>query len=341
MEPATPYYTPYFYSTVLQERSVPYVSTYSYNPRSWIPTFRLSWSPFVAVPWAGATLFCLLLTYLEHTGYNAVTWLSIPPTATMIVAGALSFLMVFRINTSYARWWEARVLWGSVTVQSRALMGHASCCMKSHEDLTQLATELLTFSVALKNFLRGVDTTPDQLGSMLDAETLRQLNKAKRPPLYAAEAMIRTLRNGLSTEGVDGMLLIPTYQVLSDTVHQLVQASTGCERIKTSPMPLGYVAALRSFLVCWLFTLPFALIGPYDWIATVAVGMISFLFLTLEEVAMEIEQPFGKDANDLPLETFCLNIESTVLDSLNRNAQKQSVAFPSGAFNAGQRRSEV
>ena len=59
----------------------------------------------------------------------------------------------------------------------------------------------------------------------------------------------------------------------------LAQAATACERIKTSPMPLGYVSALRFFLVVWLVTLPLTMIGGYGWLATPAVTFIAFLFL--------------------------------------------------------------
>jgi predicted membrane chloride channel (bestrophin family) len=31
-------------------------------------------------------------------------------------------------------------------------------------------------------------------------------------------------------------------------------------------------------------------------------------------MAVEIEQPFGDDADDLPLEKYCLNIEENILD---------------------------
>eukprot|EP00966_Prymnesium_polylepis_P014987 346293-Prymnesium_polylepis.1 len=58
------------------------------------------------------------------------------------------------------------------------------------------------------------------------------------------------------------------------------------------------------------------MIGPYGWAATPAVTCIAFLFLNLESVAMEIEQPFGHDANDLPLEEYCAGIERVLLGLL-------------------------
>ena len=78
----------------------------------------------------------------------------------------------------------------------------------------------------------------------------------------------------------------------------------------------GYVSALRSFLVLWLITLPFVLIGEYGLVAAPAIAFITFLFLVLEQMAIEIEQPFGDDANDLPMEMYILDLERTLCQML-------------------------
>ena len=49
-------------------------------------------------------------------------------------------------------------------------------------------------------------------------------------------------------------------------------------------MPLGYVSALRFFLLLWLSTLPLTMIATYGWFAIPSVGAVSFLFLNLEQV---------------------------------------------------------
>jgi predicted membrane chloride channel (bestrophin family) len=40
-----------------------------------------------------------------------------------------------------------------------------------------------------------------------------------------------------------------------------------------------------------------------------------------EQMAMEIEQPFGDDEDDLPLENYCLDIEKILLDVLNEGPE--------------------
>jgi len=89
-----------------------------------------------------------------------------------------------------------------------------------------------------------------------------------------------------------------------------------CRLIKTTPMTKGYVTTLRSFLVLWLATLPIAIIGKFDWLATPVIAFIAFLFLNVEKMAVEIEQPFGDDANDLPQEQYIMQLEDVLLEML-------------------------
>jgi putative membrane protein len=59
--------------------------------------------------------------------------------------------------------------------------------------------------------------------------------------------------------------------------------------------------------------LPFGIISPH-WYTSVAECMIlNFIFFGIEEIGVEIEDPFGEDDNDLPLERFCETIERNLM----------------------------
>ena len=105
-----------------------------------------------------------------------------------------------------------------------------------------------------------------------------------------------------------------------------------CERIKSTPCTFGYVSALRTFLILWLGTLPLVLIGEYGWVATPALAFISFLFLTVEQMAIEIEQPFGHDANDLPLEKYPLDPRCPIAHRPPPIPRSTSHGSPSGRY---------
>ena len=91
-----------------------------YDPESWLPTLRVSFDTvgaFVIMPLALITVQTALMFYYAAWAYKTPPWwISIPPFAHTVLGGALSFLMVFRTNTAYSRWWEARLMWGQITV---------------------------------------------------------------------------------------------------------------------------------------------------------------------------------------------------------------------------------
>ncbi|MEM5637537.1 bestrophin family ion channel [Bacillus toyonensis] len=55
------------------------------------------------------------------------------------------------------------------------------------------------------------------------------------------------------------------------------------------------------------------------WFTMLATTFISFAFIGIEAIGVEIEDPFGQDPNDLPLEGICIGVETHVLDLCNQN----------------------
>lgn len=44
--------------------------------------------------------------------------------------------------------------------------------------------------------------------------------------------------------------------------------------------------------------------------------LISYVLLGIDEIGVEIENPFGTDSNDLPIESFCAGVETIILESV-------------------------
>ena len=76
----------------------------------------------------------------------------------------------------------------------------------------------------------------------------------------------------------------------------------GRERILKTPIPFAYAVHIKQMLVLYLGTLPFVLVPKMDFAAVLTVAGIAFGLMGIEEAGVEIENPFGCDANDLPLE---------------------------------------
>jgi hypothetical protein len=79
----------------------------------------------------------------------------------------------------------------------------------------------------------------------------------------------------------------------------------------------------------YCFTLPFALIETFGWFTILDVLLVAYTFFGIEEIGVEIEGPFGNDANDLPLQEICETIHHN-LYSLTGMTQSARKAVPRG-----------
>jgi ion channel-forming bestrophin family protein len=93
----------------------------------------------------------------------------------------------------------------------------------------------------------------------------------------------------------------------------------GMERIRNTPVPFAYAAHLQLFIVIYFVGLPFGLYEKFHWLAVPAVGAIALILLGINEIGVEIEDPFGDDPNDLPVDAICANIEKNVTQILMEN----------------------
>jgi putative membrane protein len=104
-----------------------------------------------------------------------------------------------------------------------------------------------------------------------------------------------------------------------DAVLRTMMDSMGvCERIRDTPLPFAYVVHLRRAVMLFLVTLPFALVDPFGWATVVYAALISYVLLGIDEIGVEIENPFGSDHNDLPLEAICRGIEKDLTSVLQQ-----------------------
>ncbi|MCB0771061.1 MAG: hypothetical protein KDC00_11735, partial [Flavobacteriales bacterium] len=82
---------------------------------------------------------------------------------------------------------------------------------------------------------------------------------------------------------------------------QYLEICGACERIKNTPIPYSYSSFIKKFIVIYVFTLPFGVAFSLGYLAIPVVMFIFYVLASLEIIAEEIEDPFGDDANDLPM----------------------------------------
>jgi putative membrane protein len=106
-------------------------------------------------------------------------------------------------------------------------------------------------------------------------------------------------------------------------LHQMVDVIGICERILRTPIPLAYSIHLKQLLMIYSLSLPFQMVDQLEWMTGPIVALISFTLLGIEEIGIQIEDPFGHDPNDLPLDAICntmqRNIEDLIAISFDAN----------------------
>jgi len=266
----------------VERRSGPYnIAMISYDPKNWIgilldfprsPIFR---TLFLDVLGAGA--YAALVVWLETDIIRVAVPLG--PSFLSILGIILGLLLVFRTNTAYDRWWEGRRLWGQLVNVSRGLARQLAGAPL--ERRARYASILTEFPSMLAAHLRRA---PGVGGPHLPGGLLSELHVEVRADVEAG------------TLGPDARL------VLAPLLQQFDDIMGACERIKNTPIPFSYSSYVKQFVMLYAIVMPFGLVKEFGYGTVIACMFTFFATMGLELLAGEIEEPFGTDRNDLPLD---------------------------------------
>jgi len=247
----------------------------------------------------------LLLTYLHHEEIFVVEIsLSLPG----LLGVVIGLLLVFRNNSAYDRWWEARKILGGLVntsrnfaMQLKSLMIHTT--EADRKDAHQL---LVAFVFALKEHLRG-GVKIEELG-LVNPQLAKQVEAAKHKPNRIIQLLLGRIRSLYDRE------LVTDFQMLKliENTDELIDILGKCERIHNTPIPLSHNYLLRFCVLFYSLILPFGLIATLDWWSFIVVMLIFYFMMSIIIIAEEIEDPFGLDANDLPVDNIAQNIKNNL-----------------------------
>ncbi|WP_430445269.1 MAG: bestrophin family protein [Pseudomonas piscis] len=220
---------------------------------------------------------------------------------------SLSIFMSFRNNACYDRWYEARKALGSIVTDVRSLIRETQVIGDTQER-GAILRNLCGFAHALKARLRQ----EDELG--VAGTWLSQLPPAATPNV--SDNVLRLVSRQCSGLAESGRLSEWRYMLIANLLAGMTTAQTTCERIKATPLPFPYTLLLHrtSYMFCIL--LPFAMAEPLGWLTPIFTAIVSYTFFGLDAIGDELEDPFGRDENDLPLDAIVRNIEREILDAL-------------------------
>jgi len=322
----------------------------SYNTKSWRESFKIVFNTFyndsfLLIPWALISSYSVVVAIIGEALEQEVHFIA-PTSISMGVVGSMALLLAFRLNVCYNRWWEGRNLWGVAITASRGIVTRllaegedyfvevpptAGADSPSQPEPTSpnavtpkmAAGYCVGFVFVLRKHLLGErldpDAVPPGLMRLLNHEQLQNLARAQHPPLHALHCLRFSLsrlsrmarRAQQSIDGGGGAVALE--MALLQPTQEMHMMLAGCERLVSTPCPAGYVGVLRMVLIFFLLTTPHVLLHELGyWMIPVA-SVTTFAILAVEACAMAIEQPFGTDDDDLPLEAYCLNLLADVL----------------------------
>jgi putative membrane protein len=259
------------------------------------------------VTWSHGDLFALKITLS-----------TIPFT---LIGLPLSIFLGFRNNAAYDRFWEGRKLWGELVLRSRNLARQCLSLIdypapaQATDGLTDVRVRMIyraiAFSHALRDLLRSQPSHAGMQDLLLPAEWA-QLQQARHKPDFLMLAMGMDLRLCLQQGRIDPCLVA----AIDSTLSALTGAAAACERIRNTPVPFSYTLLLHRTAYLYCFLLPFGLVDSIGFMTPFVVAIVAYTFFGLDALGDEIEEPFGLEPNDLPLDAICRAIEIDLRSAL-------------------------
>ena len=273
---------------------------------------------FKHILWCGA--FGFLISLLHHFEKPV----SQPILGSVIPSIVLGLLLVFRTNTAYERFWEGRKCWGSIVnnVRNLARQIWVSVDEISPEDKDKKITALnllAAFAVTTKLHLRG-EAVNSELEDLMPSTKYIKLKIMNNPPIEVAFWIGDYLQEQYNRNCLNSYQLTSMQELLNSLVDNL----GACERILKTPMPLAYAIHLKQLLILYCFLLPFQIVEQLGWWTGLISALVGFTVFGIEAIGLEIENPFGYDANDLPLDAICETMKRNIDDLITLTPNTRS-----------------
>lgn len=287
-----------------------------YDPKSWFSlifafrrsdTLRMLWKEILYIGIFSAVLTYVIIEHVRNPQYFE------PLLAVYSLIGfVISLLLVFRTNTAYDRWWEGRKKWGALVNDTRNLAIKIGTMVKEPSAHKYFSKAIPNFVFATKEHLREGVIFEELEGS---EEEINRLKSKDHVPNAISQDMYARLHELKS----NGEITQEEFITIDHNINALLDSLGACERIKNTPIPFSYSLFIKKFIFVFVTTIPLGFIPLFGY-GTILIAMFLFYVLvSMEVLAEEIEDPFGKDASDLPTDELCVKIRANVKEIFETN----------------------
>lgn len=238
----------------------------------------------------------------------------------------VSFLVVSRINTALSRYNECRGYLGVMYRECRELLQTAFILTRRDENLSRADKDwrselayrtmvMLRTAVSVVEFQTykvPAWEVPELSGYELDyctpavewrryAQTTRnELTDSHRIPLRLAFLLRETVCSQKSR--LSRPLQVPQEIKLLSTVDSFMNGWFGMRKFLTTPVPFPLIQMTRTIVLIYVYSLPLIFLKD-DAVSLmyehcIVVFLLTYGFVGLELVSIELDDPFGNDDND-------------------------------------------
>ncbi len=282
-------------------------------------------SPLFIIKYTGGMILGLLaivlITWLVNRFIEFEEITTLLPSIT-VFGTVMSLFLAFKTNESYNRWWEGRILWGSLVNYSRSFARQVLNLLtlstvqtaKDQEELKAIQKDLiyrhLAFINALRLSLRDQDHW-EELKPFLDEKERLKLEEHTNAPTQLVQKQAQRLKDVFCDNSNDFR-----YMQIDSTLNEFYNIQGGCERINSTVFPRIYSFLTTLFTWLFAFSLIFSLYDDFNWEILVMRVVVAYVFLTLEKISRSLKDPFVNGISDTPMTAICRTIEIDLREML-------------------------
>jgi len=230
--------------------------------------------------------------------------LALPTLPFTLSSPALGLLLVFRTNAAYARWMCGRDAWSRILVHGKNLVRMASVFSSDVDAVEELSKAVWLYCRSVMNKLSSPDEDEliykEQVSRIYHDSPILTKVLSSRDRTTSAWKEVSTQLHSLSVSEPKSLL------ETDKSIIVLMECTSMCEQIYSSPVPLIYTRHTARCLSLWALLLPFALysafssVGEY-WGVLPASAIMAFFLFGVDQLAMQLEEPFSI----LPMQVYC------------------------------------
>ncbi|KQW39267.1 bestrophin family protein [Rhizobacter sp. Root404] len=304
--------------------------------------------------WTRRKIYVLLLLALVPVMLYellGLKWISAPWSVAVLLGTATSFIVGFRNAQTYNRTLEAQQVWSAIAGTSRYWGLIARDFPTTPGNSAVLVRRHLAWLTALRHHLRGrrvweAVSSPSNAeyrrrfyrvpehATSLDAELQPYLTPAECAQLAPVKGKATRLL-GLQSEAIRALyakqeLVVLHHTEMQKTLKELLDQQGKVERIKNFPYPRQYATINNFFVWCFAALLPFCMVREFDrlndiggifagqmvWLTVPFSMLISWMYISLDQVGESTENPFEGGANDVPISQICRLVEIELREML-------------------------